>query len=115
MEMSFVIAAPELVQGAAQDLAGIRSSLVQATTAAAAPTTGIAAAAQDEVSVAIASLFGNFGQEFQGLSAQAQGFHAQFVTLMHAGGGHTPRLRPPARHHWRPRSRSCRAWRCFPR
>jgi hypothetical protein len=85
--MSFVIATPDLVQGAAQDLAGIRSSLAQATTAASGPTTGIAAAASDEVSVAIASLFGNFGQEFQGLSAQAQAFHAQFVTLMSRGGG----------------------------
>src|ERR1700678_377791 len=81
--MSFVIAAPELVQDAAQNLASIRSSLAQASSAAAGPTTGIAAAAQDEGSVAIASLFGNFGQEFQGLSAQAQGFHAQFVTAMH--------------------------------
>src|ERR1700684_2026676 len=80
--MSFVIAAPELVQGAAQSLAGIRSSLAQATTAAAGPTTGIAAAAQDEVSIAIAGLFGNHAQEFQALSAQAQGFHAQFVTAM---------------------------------
>jgi hypothetical protein len=80
--MSFVIAAPDVVQGAAQSLAGIRSSLAQATTAAAGPTTGIAAAAQDEVSIAIAGLFGNHAQEFQALSAQAQGFHAQFVTAM---------------------------------
>src|ERR1700689_4296726 len=82
MEMSFVISGPGLVQDAAQNLAGIRSSLAQATTAAAGPTTGIAAAASDEVSIAIASLFGNVGQEFQALSAQAQGFHAQFVTAM---------------------------------
>src|ERR1700683_2306754 len=85
MSMSFVIAAPDVVQGAAQSLAGIRSSLAQATTAAAGPTTGIAAAAQDEVSIAIAGLFGNHAQEFQALSAQAQGFHAQFVTAMNAG------------------------------
>src|SRR6202522_793371 len=80
--MSFVIAAPDAVQGAAQGLAGIRSSLARATSASAGPTTGIAAAASDEVSIAIASLFGNVGQEFQALSAQAQGFHAQFVTAM---------------------------------
>jgi PE family len=83
--MSFVIATPELVQGAAQGLAGIQSSLAEATTTAAGPTTGIAAAAQDEVSLAIASMFGNFGQEFQALSAQAQAFHAQFVTAMNGG------------------------------
>jgi PE family len=80
--MSFVITEPELVQGAAQDLAGIRSSLAEATSTVAGPTTGMAAAAQDEVSVAIASMFGNYGQEFQALSAQAQAFHAQFVTAM---------------------------------
>jgi hypothetical protein len=83
--MSFVIATPDLVQSAAENLAGIRSSLVEAAASASGPTTGIAVAAQDEVSVAIASLFGNFGQEFQALSAQAQAFHQQFVELMNAG------------------------------
>jgi hypothetical protein len=85
--MSFMIATPDLVQGAAQDLAGIRSSLAEATATAAGPTTGVAAAAQDEVSVAMASLFGGVGQEFQALSAQAQAFHAEFVNLMNAGAG----------------------------
>lgn len=85
--MSFVSVTPDLVQGAAQDLAGIRSSLAEAATAATGPTTGLAAAAQDEVSIALASLFGNFGQEFQALSAQAQAFHEQFVNLISAGAG----------------------------
>jgi len=85
--MSFVIATPDLVQSAAQDLAGIRSSLAEAAASAAGPTTGLATAAQDEVSTAIASLFGNFGQEFQALSAKAQAFHQQFVSLMNAGAG----------------------------
>ncbi|POX80238.1 PE family protein [Mycobacterium kansasii] len=85
--MSFVIAAPELVQGAAHDLAGLRSSLAEAAAIAAGPTTGIAAAAQDEVSIAIASMFGNFGQEFQVLSAQAQAFHDRFVSLLNTGAG----------------------------
>jgi PE family len=85
--MSFMIATPDLVQGAAQVLAGIRSSLAEATATAAGPTTGVAAAAQDEVSVAMASLFGGVGQEFQALSAQAQAFHAEFVNLMNAGAG----------------------------
>jgi hypothetical protein len=85
--MSFVIAAPDLVQGAAQDLAGIRASLAEAAATVAAPTTGVVPAAADEVSAAISALFGNFGQEFQLLSAQAQAFHAQFVGLMNAGAG----------------------------
>ncbi|MEE6180064.1 PE family protein, partial [Mycobacterium sp. 050134] len=85
--MSFLIATPDLVESAAQSLSGIRSSLAEAAASAASPTTGVVAAAQDEVSVAIASLFGSFGQEFQALSAQAQSFHAQFVSLLNAGAG----------------------------
>jgi PE family len=80
--MSFVIATPDLVQGAAQSLAGIGSSLAEATSTAAGPTMGIVAAAQDEVSLAIASLFGNHAQQFQALSTQAQAFHAEFVSAM---------------------------------
>jgi hypothetical protein len=85
--MSFVTAMPDLVESAAQSLAGIRSSLADAASVAAGPTTGIATAAQDEVSVAIASMFGNVGQQFQALNAQAQTFHQQFVSLMSAGAG----------------------------
>ncbi len=85
--MSFVIATPDLVESAAANLAGIRSSLAEAAATAAGPTTGIATAAQDEVSIAIASMFGNFGQQFQAVSAQAQSFHQQFVSLMNAGAG----------------------------
>ncbi|OBF50999.1 hypothetical protein A5787_07690 [Mycobacterium sp. 852002-50816_SCH5313054-b] len=85
--MSFVIATPDLVESAATSLAGIRSSLAEAAATAAGPTTGIAIAAQDEVSVAIASMFGNYGDQFQALSAQAQAFHQQFVSVMNAGAG----------------------------
>jgi len=83
--MSYVITEPELVQGAAQDLAGIRESLVEATATVSGPTTAIAAAGQDEISIAIASMFGNFGQEFQVLNAQVQAFHAEFETLLTSG------------------------------
>lgn len=85
--MSFVIATPDLVQSAAGDLAAIRSSLAEASTTVAGPTTGIAAAAQDEVSIAVASMFGNVGQEFQALSMQAQAFHQHFVSLVNASAG----------------------------
>jgi hypothetical protein len=43
-EMSFVVAAPEQVQAAAHELAGIRALLAGATASAAAPTTAVAAA-----------------------------------------------------------------------
>src|SRR5271156_4708106 len=83
--MSFVSVVPDAVSQAASILAGIGSELRAATTATAAPTTGIVAAAQDEVSIAVAELFGDFGQEFQTLSAQAQAFHHQFVGALTAG------------------------------
>jgi hypothetical protein len=67
MEMSSATAASKLVQDAAQNFAGTGSSLVWASSAAADPTTGIAAA-EDEVSLAITSMFGGVGQEFQALS-----------------------------------------------
>jgi PE family len=84
--MSFVVTAPELVEAAAQDLAGIHSELGEVTTAAAGSTTGIAAAAADEVSAAVATLFGDYGQEFHALSAHASAFHQEFVNLLKAGG-----------------------------
>ncbi|CAM2733304.1 PE family protein [Mycobacterium intermedium] len=83
--MSFVIAAPELVEAAAQQLAGIQSALAEVTAAAAAPTTGILSAGADEVSAAIAQAFGLHGQEFQALSAQAAAFHSEFVGMLNAG------------------------------
>ena len=77
--MSFVVAAPDAVSTVAQDLAGIHSSLSQATAAATGPTTAIVAAAEDEVSAAVAALFGAFGQEYQAVGARAAAFHEQFV------------------------------------
>ena len=83
--MSYVIAAPELMTSAATDLAAIGSTLNVANAAAAAPTTGIVAAAEDEVSAAIAALFSAHAQQFQALSAQAAVFHEQFVQHLTAG------------------------------
>jgi hypothetical protein len=85
--MSFVDVTPELIESAAQDLAAIRSALSESSAAAAPPTTELVAAAEDEVSAAIASLFGDFGQEFQVLSARASAFHDEFVRLLNAGAG----------------------------
>ncbi|KAA1249664.1 PE family protein, partial [Mycobacterium simiae] len=85
--MSFLIAVPEVLGSAAVDLADIGSTLSAANTAAAAQTTGVLAAAQDEVSAAIAALFSGHGQTYQALSTQAAAFHAQFVQALTAGAG----------------------------
>jgi hypothetical protein len=83
--MSFVTTTPDTVATAAGNLTGIGSALTAASASAATPTTAIAAAAQDELSIALAGLFGNVGQEFQALSAQAQAFHDQFVGTLNTG------------------------------
>ncbi|BBZ44381.1 PE family protein [Mycobacterium parmense] len=85
--MSFVMTVPDLVQGAAQNLAGLHQSLAEAASTVAAPTTGLVPAAADEVSAAIAGMFGNYGAEFQAASAQARAFHAEFVNVLNAGAG----------------------------
>jgi PE family len=54
--MSFVMAVPEMFSSAASDLASLGSTVGAANASAAARTTSIAAAAGDEVSVAIAAL-----------------------------------------------------------
>src|SRR6516162_2669880 len=83
--MSFLIATPEIVSAAATDLAALGSVLSAANAAAATATTGVLPAAFDEVSAAIAALFGAHGQAFQALGAQALTFQERFVRLL--GGG----------------------------
>ena len=85
--MSYVIAAPEMMTSAAADLATIDSDLSAAHTAAATQTTGVLAAAEDEVSTAIAALFSAHGRGFQALGAQAAAFHDQFVQALNASAG----------------------------
>jgi triacylglycerol lipase len=84
--MSYVIAAPEFVTVAASDLATIGST-IRSAHAAAGATTQIVAAAEDEVSAAIAAVFSAHGQGFQALGAQAAAFHAQFVQALNANAG----------------------------
>ena len=85
--MSYVISVPEMITSAASDLATIGSDLGAARTAAAAPTTGIMVAAEDEVSAAIAAVFSAHGQRFQALSAQAAAFHAEFAQALNGAVG----------------------------
>jgi PE family len=83
--MSFVLAAPAALVTAASDLAGNGSTLSTATAAAAAPTTGVLAAAADDVSTQIAAQFSEYGLGYQQLSAQVAAFHEQFVQTLTAG------------------------------
>jgi hypothetical protein len=87
--MSFVRASTDLIGNAATDLAGIRSALSvanAANAAAAGPTAQIQAAAADEISAAIATLFGSHAHAYQAFSAQATAFHDQFVQTLEGAG-----------------------------
>jgi len=84
---TFLIAAPEALAAAAADLSGIGEAVRKATASWAPSTTSVAAAAADEVSAAIAGLFGNYAQTFVALDAQAAVFEAQFAQALSAGAG----------------------------
>src|SRR5262249_16833086 len=85
--MSFLSATPEMVATAASDLADIGLTIGAATAAAAVPTTSVTAAAGDEVSAAIASLFSDHAQAYQSLSSRAAAFHDEFGQALSGAGG----------------------------
>ncbi len=100
--MSSLIAAPELITTAATDLQNIGSTLDAAKAVAGSQTTGVLAAAEDEVSAAIAVVFSAHGQGFQALSARAAAFHAQFMqALDSAGSAYAAPPRRLGRRRWR--------------
>ncbi len=76
--MSYLLTRPELLGSTAADVEGIGSAIDAAGALAAPSTTGLAAAAQDEVSAAIAKLFGMYGEQYQALLSQGALFHSQF-------------------------------------
>jgi PE family len=84
--MSFVTAVPEAVATAASDLANLGSTITQANASAAASTTGVLPQAADEVSEAVAALFGAHAQQFQTVSSQVAAFHNQFVQALTGSG-----------------------------
>jgi PE-PPE domain/PE family len=84
--MSFVTTAPQMLADAAGNLTNIGSMVEEATTLASFPTTAVAPAGADEVSMMISALFESHGQQFQALAAQGSAFHAQFAQLMGSAG-----------------------------
>jgi hypothetical protein len=87
--MTSLITQPQIMATAAADASAIGSALNEAKAAAAGPTTGRVAAAEDEVSAVAAQFFGAYGQEYQALLHQAAAFHDRFVaTLADAGNAY---------------------------
>jgi hypothetical protein len=84
--VSFVTAESDALIAAASDLADLGSMINQANASAAASTTQILAAGQDEVSQAIAALFGTYAQQYQALSSEVAAVHKQFVQALDGSG-----------------------------
>ncbi|OBJ11727.1 PE family protein [Mycobacterium sp. 1482292.6] len=84
--MSFVTTQPEALAAAAGNLQTIGSTL-SAQNAAAAPTTGVAPAAADEVSALTAAQFAAHAQMYQAVSAQAAAIHEMFVNTLSTSSG----------------------------
>lgn len=85
--MSLMVVAPEALTSAAADVESIGSALTAARLAAAVPTTGVAAAAADEVSQAVAALFAGCGREYQALTTRAGTFQQQFLQALTSAAG----------------------------
>jgi triacylglycerol lipase len=85
--VSYVVALPEMMSAAATDVASIGSVVTTANQGVAGATTGVLAAAEDEVSAAIAALFSAHGRGYQALSAQAAAFHERFVQELTGAAG----------------------------
>jgi hypothetical protein len=85
--MVFVKTLPEAIAAAAAQLEGIGNSFSAENAAAAAPTTALAPAASDEVSMLQAGVFSTYGQLYQTVTAQAQAIHQQFVNLLGTSAG----------------------------
>ncbi|MGV0626540.1 PE family protein [Mycolicibacter minnesotensis] len=77
--MPFVRTLPEAMTAAAGQLAGIGETLTAESAAVQAPTTTIAPAGTDPVSLLQAALFATYGDLYQSISAQAAAVHQQLV------------------------------------
>src|SRR5437868_1815543 len=83
--MTYVYVSPVIVASVTANIDGIGAALARSNAAAAGPTTAVTAAAADEVSAAIASLFSRHGAQYQALAGRVAAFHDQFTRNLAAG------------------------------
>ncbi|MGA7053133.1 MAG: PE-PPE domain-containing protein, partial [Mycobacterium sp.] len=84
--MQYVITAPETLAATAADVARIGAAIDAASASAAGPISGLPAAAEDEVSAAVAKLFDVYGQEYRAAVRQAVAFQNEFTQALAAAG-----------------------------
>jgi hypothetical protein len=85
--VSYVTAQSPALMAAASRLQALGSSMTAQNEAAAAPTTGVAPAAADEVSAMQAMQFSTYGAWYQQVSAKAAAIHQMLVNTLGSSGG----------------------------
>ena len=85
--MSLLKTIPQELLSAAAQLEGIGTSLTAQNAGAAAPTTAIAPAASDPVSILQAGIFSSYGTLYQQLAAEAQAIQQQFTSTLGLSSG----------------------------
>src|SRR5271163_3370177 len=82
--MAYLTIQPHTLASVAADVARIGSAINATNAAVARQTTGVAAAAFDEVSTATATLFNTYAQDFQAILKQGAAFHDGFAQALSA-------------------------------
>ena len=85
--MSLLKTIPQELLSAAAQLEGIGTSLTTQNAGAAAPTTSIAPAASDPVSILQAGIFSSYGTLYQQLASEAQAIQQQFTSTLGLSSG----------------------------
>ena len=85
--MSLLTTVPEELAAAAAQLTAIVSSLTAQNAGAAAPTTGLAPAAADSVSLQQAGIFSAYGTLYQQIASEAQAVQEQFASTLGLSSG----------------------------
>ena len=85
--MSFLIAQPEILAVAADELHTINAAVGSGSSAAAGPTTGAVPAAADVVSLLTAAQFASHARLFHEISAEAAAVRAQLATTLGVSAG----------------------------
>lgn len=84
--MSLLMTAPDALASATADVQRIGAAIDAAGAQADGATTGLVAAAEDEVSTAVAKLFGAYAEQTRALLARAADFHGRFAQALAAAG-----------------------------
>ncbi|WP_158019191.1 PE family protein [Mycobacterium basiliense] len=82
--MTLLVAEPQAMVAVAGQIEEVGAAISAANEFAAGPISSVVAAAGDEVSEAIASLFASYGQQYRAIAAQVAAFHSGFHQTLNA-------------------------------